>query len=63
MYVGRLGHEIRVNINPDTVLWKYLSDLEGLGEQGSRMSGRRRKMSGCRHLGEPKGKLQGSAHT
>lgn len=26
------------------------------------MSGRRRKMSGCRHLGEPKGKRQGSAH-
>lgn len=34
VYAGRLGHEIRVNINPDTVLWKYLSDLEGLWGAG-----------------------------
>lgn len=34
-YAGRPGgapvsnHEIRVNINTDTPLWKYLSDLQG----------------------------------
>lgn len=58
-------HEIRVNINPDTLLWKYLSGLQGLQRAGQSdgWEGRKRgKMSGCRHLGELKGKLQGNTH-
>lgn len=35
----------------------------GLEEQGGKMSGRIGKTSGHRHLGEPKGKWQGKAHT
>lgn len=28
------NHEIRVNINTDTLLWKYLRDLQGLRGAG-----------------------------
>lgn len=49
---------VKVNINSDTLLWKYLSHLQ---ECSSSMCGRRQETSGQGHLDEPKGKLWGDA--